>query len=141
MTSANFWKKSNVYELFEMEFVLDDNLQLWFIESKPTPSFGGSQPKFIGKMLSDLFEIEYAFYRSRMVRIIELMRKVQQDSSKFSDTKTIQKWKAQYKDASVNKLESKFIPLIKKTNEWKLIMTERFEGAKAYLGHLSGKCL
>jgi len=141
MTKGNFWKKANVYELFEMEFILDNNLQLWFIESNPTPTFSGHQPKMIEKMLSDLFELQYAFYRSRMARVMDLMRKIQSSANQKDDKKMLQEWKAQYKNASFNRLEPQFITMISKMNQWKVITTERLKGAKAYLGLLPEKCL
>lgn len=60
MSENSFWKGSNVFEMFGLDFMLDENLNLWFIECNSSPQFIGTTGKKnrkIQKMLKDLFEI------------------------------------------------------------------------------------
>ena len=62
-----------MYELFGVDFMLDTDLGLWFIEANSTPAFDGySEPmeEFIVKMLQDHAEIVHGLLKSRMKRII-----------------------------------------------------------------------
>jgi len=36
-TSSGFVKRSNLCELHGMDFIMDENLNVWYIESNPTP--------------------------------------------------------------------------------------------------------
>jgi len=48
MTKKDFVKQSNVYELFGLDFMLDENLNLWFLECNASPVYQGTTPeKFI----------------------------------------------------------------------------------------------
>ena len=60
MTSHAFRKDKTVFELYGVDFLLDTNLNLWFIEANTGPAISGySVPMedFIVKMVSDHFEI------------------------------------------------------------------------------------
>jgi len=137
MTSSGFWKKSNVYELHGLDFMLDENLQLWFIECNPNPLLDGVKPKLISRMLNDMFEIQYALYRSRMARILNVMKKMHQETVESQKANVVQ-WKKEYQAADKNRIDMEFA--ISKENTWKLIMDGNLKGSKAYFGHVSEEC-
>ena len=73
LTQEPFLVRSSIYELFGVDFMLDENLNLWFIESNSAPMLvGGSEEKerFVTKMLKDQSEIITGLLRSRMKRVI-----------------------------------------------------------------------
>lgn len=39
LAKPNLYKKPNIYELFGLDFMLDENLNLWFIECNPSPVY------------------------------------------------------------------------------------------------------
>jgi len=137
MTNSGFWKKSNVYELHGLDFMLDENLQLWFIECNPNPLLDGVKPMLISRMLNDLFEIQYALYRSRMTRIIDVINKMQKETVESQKANATQ-WKKEYQAAERNRIDTKFA--ISKNNTWKPIMDENLKGSKAYFGHIPEQC-
>jgi len=51
-------KDSRVFEVFGLDFVMDDKLNLWFIESNASPVFQGTSPAkllFQTTLLRDMF--------------------------------------------------------------------------------------
>ena len=77
MSEHSYLKKPNVFEIFGLDFVIDENLKLWFIESNASPVFQGTSKEkeiFQSTMLKDMFEIEYAYLRSRVKRISSFVK-------------------------------------------------------------------
>jgi len=140
MTSSAFWKQSNVYEMFGLDFMLDDELNLWFIECNSSPQLIGTNPyktEFLTKMLKDLFEIQYAYYKSRMSRILKLLKSMDEEAS-IIGTRDYSKWKVQYDEASMNRLEPEY--KISANNSFQIIMDQNIQGPGAYFGILRDEC-
>jgi len=140
MSAHAFWNQSNVYEMFGLDFMLDEDLKLWFIECNSSPQLIGTneyKTNFLVKMLEDLFEIQYSFYRSRMKRVLKLIKKMNQQAEKEGRIRT-SKWKREYLKISVNKLEPEYP--ISPENSFKLIMDLSLQGADAYFGHIAPEC-
>jgi len=136
MSSEFFWKQSNVYGLFGLDFMLDDKFNLWFIEGNPNPQLIATS-EFLGgllnKLLRSLFEIEYGLYRSRMKRVLSLIQQIQN-----SEEKDYSKWKNEFKDASLNHFEPEYVP--RKDNSFTLVMDEYLPKSEAYFGYIDEKC-
>lgn len=141
MTAGSFWKQSNVFEMFGLDFMLDDNLNLWFIECNSSPQLIGTndyKTKFLVTMLRDLFEIQYAYYRSRMQRLLGVIKQMQQESEKDGNI-DYGYWRQEYARASSNRLEPEFT--IRKANSFVKIIDKNELGPKAYFGNLRDECV
>lgn len=140
MSAHAFWNQSNVYEMFGLDFMLDDNLNLWFIECNSSPQLIGTndhKTKFLVTMLKDLFEIQYGLYRSRMQRVLEVIRKMSEESAAEGKVDYV-KWRTEYAEASKNNFEADY--KISPNNSFKLIMDLNRKGKSAYFGHLPDEC-
>jgi len=140
MSAHAFWNQSNVYEMFGLDFMLDEDLNLWFIECNSSPQLIGTneyKTNFLVKMLEDLFEIQYSFYRSRMKRLLNLLKKINQQAEREGRIRTF-KWKKAYAKISANKLEPEY--QLSPDNSFKLIMDLSRNGADAYFGHIPSEC-
>jgi len=140
MASDAFWKQSNAYQLLSLDFMLDDNFNLWFIEGNPNPQLAATNSylgRLLRKMLKDLHEIQFGLYKSRMTRIFKAMQKMQKEQEKGDvDYK---KWQAEYKKAASNKFEPQYKP--SKTNSFVLVLDESIPGVKGYQGNLKAECI
>jgi len=78
MSQKWFMKHPGVFEMYGLDFLLDDDLKLWFIECNASPQLiGTSEHKtlFLSTMLGDMFEIQFAYLRSRMKRVHKLLER------------------------------------------------------------------
>jgi len=57
MSKDYLWKASNVFELFGLDFMLDDDLKVWFLECNSSPRLYFDTPDFVTRMITDLMEI------------------------------------------------------------------------------------
>lgn len=127
--------------MFGLDFVLDESLNLWFIECNASPQLIGTNEKktnFLSKMLSDLFHIQYAYLRGRMKRIHLFMRKL----STMTVHEREQNWKElkrEFAEINKNKLEPEY-PL-PEDNSFTLIVDKSLSGPDAYFGLLEPDCV
>jgi len=73
MSQDGYFQKSSVFELFGVDFIIDDNLDVWFIEANTMPLLQGftvGTTRLMNQMLVDTFEIVQKLLRSRMKRIV-----------------------------------------------------------------------
>jgi len=142
MSEKAFWKGSNVFEMFGLDFMLDDKLNLWFIECNSSPQLIGTNPfkeAFLVKMLKDIFEIQFAYYRSRMTRVFEIFSKIDREITETQHSPNYTKWQAEYKKAIYNRLEPQYE--ISKNNSFILIMDRTKNGTERYQGFLPEECM
>mmetsp|Transcript_34259 Transcript_34259/g.30990 ORF Transcript_34259/g.30990 Transcript_34259/m.30990 type:complete len:206 (-) Transcript_34259:420-1037(-) len=69
---------SSVFEMFGIDFVIDENQKIWFIECNPSPQLIGTSPAkttFLRTLLKDMFYIEHAFLKSRWKRIVDVIQR------------------------------------------------------------------
>lgn len=119
--------------------MLDDKMNLWFIESNTSPLLSGTSISYIYKqVLNSMFEIQYAYFRSRMSRLLSVVNEFQKETS-IGKVKDIKKWQKKYQDAVKNKLEPEF--QISKNNTFRLVIDENLPGSKAYSDYVPSECL
>jgi len=141
MSAHAFWKQSNVYEMFGLDFMLDDELNLWFIECNASPQLIGTndmKTKFLVQMLKDLFEIQYGLYRSRMKRVLSVIKKMNADAQEVGNI-DYDNYRILYAEASINRFEPEYE--ISPDNTFKLIMDESLSGPAAYMNILEPECV
>jgi len=139
MAEKSLWKQSNVYEMFGLDFMLDNRLNLWLLECNSSPQLLEDNGKeFMTKMLEDLFQIQYGYYRSRMSRTLELVRKMKEEE-KSKGSIDLNQWQEKYQEAIKNRFEPEFKP--QESNSWTLVVDKNLPGAAAYFGHVANECV
>lgn len=144
MAKDNLLKSSSVYELYGVDFMLDRDLNLWFIEANAGPSFDGySKPmeKFIVKMLADHFEIVHGLLKSRMKRIVVFVNKMILENlvNENGEIKDLMVRRKEFEKVIMNRFEKEFEPKI--TNGFSKIIDENLGGVEVYSGLVSSQCL
>jgi len=148
MSQASFKKLSSVYHLFGMDFMLDANLNLWFIEANASPALEGfsvEMKNHVSKMLKDHYEIIYGLLRSRMKRVIHYVNTmiVENEYSQSEDGEFIinnlEAKRLEFQRISKNYFEPEFEP--SSTNKFQPIINENFDGEKRYFGLIKEECL
>lgn len=140
MSEDSFLQHSGVFEMFGLDFMLDDKLNLWFIECNSSPQLIGTNERkteMISRMLRDMFEIEYGLLRSRMKRVHQLMSTYHKDASTgLFDTK---KLSTAFRDVNKNRFEPEYQP--SSNNTWMKIIDKTLNGSDQYMGILSEECI
>lgn len=149
LSFKNYLKTSKIYELYGVDFMLDDNLNLWFIEANSGPAIKGLPDylvKFIVDMLHNHFKIEYGLFRSRMKRVIQYVNDlITEDGAIIQNPDgniTIPNLDQRIKEfASINRnsFEKEFE--ISPDNTWHKIVDESLEGVDRYHGWITEECL
>ena len=141
MSRNAMWKHTSVYEMFGLDFMLDENFNLWLIECNTSPQMIGTttaKEQLMITLLTDLFEIQYAYLRSKMKRLTKI---AQEFSLKvFSNEKVdLEAERRRFDAANKNFLEPEF--KIGVNNTWIKLYDENLPGKEAYLGHLEDECI
>ena len=147
-SSKSFFVHSSLYELYGVDFMLDTEMNLWFIEANSAPGLGGySQPmeKFIVKMLSDHFEVIIGLVRSRMKRVVNYVNQLVDDklvSLTTNGSVVIQGFeerRAEFQELTKNHYEEEFE--VSSENGWKKIIDSNYKGVEMYQGFIEQECL
>jgi tubulin polyglutamylase TTLL1 len=141
LSEYSFLKHPGAYEMFGLDFLLDDNLNLWFIECNASPQLIGTSKEkldFLITLVADMFDIQYAYLRSRFKRIQQYIGNLQAQSAGRNklDKETI---KREFTAINRNKLEPEFP--IRANNTFQVIMDKNLQGPAAYFGHMTPECI
>ena len=142
MVEGSLYPSAGVFELFGLDFVLDENLDIWFIECNGSPQLIGTnerKTKFLSKMLFDMFEIQQAYLKSRVLRAGEFVRNMVKEANKNPKINY-----SQYKEEfeakiNVNKIDPQFT--ISSSNGFQLIVDRNLQEPAALFGHISEDCI
>jgi len=143
MAQKGFLKISSVYELFGIDYVMDDNLDLWFIEANAAPLIHGFTKEstvLINQMLVDTFDIVHGLLRSRMKRVISYVNTLTKEIDP-SDTRVryLGDKRKEFNELIKNSFDPEFMP--RKNNTYELIIDETKTGTARYAKLLPKNCL
>ncbi len=147
MTEGPFLRRSQTYELFGCDFMLDSNLNLWFIECNSGPVLSGSteeKGKFISKMLLDLYEIVFGMLRSQTKRIIEFVNEMirKEEYELLPDcslaVKDLEEKRKIFKEITKNYVEPEFAP--SPTNGFSKIYDANLSGEERFANLIPEEC-
>jgi len=144
MSENYFYKQSSLSELYGIDLLMDDNLDIWFIELNTMPLIQGWTEKsinFFNKMFKDYFEIEHALLKSRMKRVIRYINMLSSGHTKSEDF-TVTNWdeaKQEFNKISSNYFEPEYEPSPK--NGFQLIVNNNFNGPSKYSNILPEQCI
>ena len=148
MGAYAFKRGSSFFELYGVDFMLDDNLGLWFIEANSGPAFGEYTPvieNVVGNMLKDHFEIVVGLLRSRMKRVINYVNKIADEgeavlgANNIISIKNLNQKRDEFKAITRNYFEEEFEP--KASNGFSKIIDENYVGVAKYMGYLTEECM
>jgi hypothetical protein len=148
MTRFNFLNRSNIYELFGIDFILDNDLKLWFIECNSGPVLEGTSKEkelFISKMLLDHFDIMFGYLRSRMKRIVLYVNEITHtipEENIYPDGVVIPNKAAAvetFKKLDQNYMEPEYE--VSPDNGFKKIIDDNLKGEPRYAGYIKEHCI
>ena len=147
MSQDSFKKLSSVYHLFGMDFMLDANLNLWFIEANASPAlegFSAEMKTHVANMLKDHYEIIYGLLRSRMKRVIQYVNNIVKEGHVTRTNSgeilinDLDQRRAEFQRISSNYFESEFEP--SPENKFQPIINENFNDERRYFNLIKEEC-
>jgi len=146
-TSKHWLKKSNVYQLMGLDFTLDDNLNLWFIEGNSNPAlipYSEERRKILKDLIKDMLKINFGLLRSRIKRIIIFMNEIAEENPKTyfepEEVKALaEKYKEKFEEVIKNRFEPGFIPA--STSSFRKIIDDNLDGVERYSNLIDKECL
>jgi len=145
-TQHTFFKIPQIYELLGIDFMLDEEMNVWFLEANTSPTLAGEgeREKFLAKMIRDQFEVAISLLRSRMKRVFKFI----DDLTANLDSKTfgaeqlggdVEGKRAEWEKISSNKFDSEFMP--SPENGFQVIVDENYQGVERYNHLLTPDCI
>ena len=147
MSQVPLLKRSSIYEIYGLDFMLDDNLNLWFIEANAQPLLDGwsdDTKKFFNAILLDSFEIQFGLLKSRMKRVVNYVNDllIEGDVWKISTDdvfiKDLSMKRREFSQISKNYFEPEYVPSPK--NLYEIIIDENVNGAGRYMSLIDEEC-
>jgi len=144
----NLPKSNNMYQFVGVDFILDTDFRLWFIEANVRPGLDGvsrDRTTLVFNTLSDHYEIMFGLLRSRMKRIIgyinELSRKYSMEKIEAGIDKlpNFKKIKSKFNKLNKNGFEPEFEPSLR--NQFVKVIDESLKGPAKYAGFIPEKCI
>ena len=142
MTMHTWSKGSGLFRLLGADFMIDEILNVWFIEMNPQPLLFRTRQdvwETTKYMIKDIIEIQYGLLRSRMTRVRRFMKDY--ISSCMLDNNTDcdkESWRKMFYSVNKDKMDPQFAPSPK--NGWKLVADLSLEGKEAFKGYLHDAC-
>jgi len=144
---SGLWsRRSGYYELMGLDFTLDDQLNLWFIEGNTKPAMIGytrDRVVILSEMLADMHDIIFGLLRSRVKRIIHFMNEITDQYSNATEalniTEIAEKNSKKFEKITRNYFEPEFEP--ESSNTFQLVINENFKGVDKYAGLIAEECL
>ena len=147
MTQHRFYQYSSSSELMGVDFMLDEDLNLWFIEANIGPELKGTPKEkeiLVTRMIYDMLEILTSQLKSRLKRAIKYINWLEQtglikleEGGKVVISKLWQRRK-EFADLTKNHLDEEFE--LSSDNTWVKIIDENLNGLDRYNGMISIDC-
>lgn len=141
MNEEHFYQSSDVFELFGVDFVIDDKLGLHIVEVNASPMIIGTatrKTELLRNMMNGLFDIQYAYQFSRTKRALDYLN---QKGEEIKKAKNVDKYIKEFEDLYRNYLDPEFAGMIKEDNPWQVVYDANMEGRDKYQGLVEEECV
>lgn len=140
MCEKGLLKNPSVFEVFGVDFIMDDKMESYIIEVNASPMQVGTSKEKTALMKSlneGVVKITLAYLRSRVKRSIEFIRKHAQDIKKGKNLKKLSK---EFRAINKNYLEPEYKGELEGLT-WERVVDENLEGPERYGGLIDEECI
>jgi len=148
MSKDAFLENSSVYEFMGVDFMLDEDLNLWFLEANSGAGFSNytqEVEKFVIKMMQDHFKIAHSLLKSRIKRIVQFVNGMIEDGSVEMvgedeiEMKDSDEHLKKFEEITKNSFDPEFA--LDEDNGFIQIIDGNLDGPDIYLGHVDPQCI
>jgi len=140
MCEQDLFKNPNMFEVYGVDFLLDDKMDSYIIEVNASPMQVGTSTKKTALMKSmnrGIVKITLAYLRSRVKRSIKFLKA---HETEIKNGENLKQLGEEFKKINRNYLEPEYQPMIENTS-WEIVIDENKEGAAAYHGFIDDECI
>jgi hypothetical protein len=140
MAHKTFAKKSSLFEIYGLDYVMDEKFNLWFIEANTMPLMDGftkHSTDLLNGMLMDTFEIVRGLTKSRMKRVIFYINNLL--AKHGENVPDLEARREEFRQLTMNRFEAEFAPSV--NNSFYPIIDENLSGSDVYFGLIPDECL
>ena len=143
MTESAFEHRSGSFRIMGFDFMLDEDMNLWFIEANNAPQLSQTETHrryFTEILIRDAIEIEFALLRGRVKRLREFVKKASEEYRKKGEGWNVEALRNMFKEANKEKWEPEF--KVNSKNTWEKIIDFSMGGDEksSYFGNLDASC-
>ena len=147
-SQSTFLQKSSLFEIYGLDFMLDSDLKLWFIEANSKPGLEGSCDEIrnlFSGLLRDSMEVVVGLLRSRMKRAINYVNGLTRNGEAWRDVDgsividDLPTKIQEFEELTKNRFEPEFEP--SPSNRLVKIIDETQTGVGRYAGLVQEECL
>ena len=140
MCENSLEKNPGLFEIYGVDFLMDDNFDSFIIEVNASPMQVGTSKKKTALMKSlneGVVKITMAYLRSRVKRSIQFIREHAEEIKAGKNLKELGK---QFRELNRNYLEPEYADIVKNTS-WERVVDENLQGVDAYNGYIDEDCI
>ena len=142
-TQSIFEKRSGSYRLMGFDFMLDEDMNLWFIEANDSPQMSQTEAHrryYTEILVRDAIEIQFALLRSRVKRLRRFVQRAAHEYRLKGEGWDEDGLRRLFKEANKEGFEPEFE--ISHTNTWEKIidLSQGSNEEQGYLGNLDHSC-
>ena len=141
---SQLFKSSNVYEMFGVDFVMDDSFKLAVIEVNASPMIiGTSKDKtaLMKKLTGDIIEIQRSLLKSRVKRALKFIKNNSKEiEQEKAGSDKLNELKKQFLNLYSNYWEPEFLDEIKDIKWTKVLDESKENGKERFCGLIEEEC-
>lgn len=140
MCEKGMLKNPGVFEVFGVDFVMDEKMESYIIEVNASPMQVGTSKEKTALMKSlneGVVQITLAYLRSRVKRSIEFIKK---NAQKIKAGKDLEELSQEFKRINRNYLEDEYKESFKNLS-WERVIDENLKGSERYSGLIDDECV
>jgi len=140
MCQKDLYKNPGMFEIFGVDFILDDQMNSYIIEVNASPMQVGTSQKKTALMKSlnrGVIQISLAYLRSRVKRSVAFLKAHAED---IKNDINLPELGIQFRNLNRNYLEPEFEKIVKSTS-WEPVIDENKPGVGAYHGYIPEECV
>lgn len=142
MIEKRVYNSSNVFEIYGVDFVIDEDLNVFIIEVNASPMIVGTnlrKTQLMSDMLTGVFNITFAQQFSRTKRTLNFLSENKRKIKKTIKKTQLRNLREQFRQLYRNDVSEEYQHMLE-NNPWKMVYDGSKDGTLAYLGMISDNC-
>jgi len=142
MVHPYLYKSSNVYEMFGVDFVIDEDFNIFIIEVNASPMIIGTsseKTKLMRIMMKDIVLVERGLLKSRTKRVLNFLKE-KKEELKTKDEDKVKELRVEFNELHKNYFEPEYEQETKNIKWTKVLDESKENGKERFNGLIDEEC-